>query len=286
MPPSYVELQIESDQRTTENLVGIMSQLGFEGFWEDGPVLRCYMSIDRWNPLLLGEAQAVANLVTRSGTSPQPRISMRMIEDTNWNEQWERTIQPIRVTDRIVITPSWHTYDAAPGEIVLQINPKMSFGTGYHETTRLMLKLVEQHIRSGMDLLDIGTGTGVLAIAGVKLGARSAIGVDTDEWSYHNALENSHLNMVGDKVNIVRGDLSCVRREGFDMIFCNIQRNIIEQLIDGIARRLSTGGKFLLSGILVEEGASLIRSLTASGFEVIEGLTENEWSAFVTRHHA
>ena len=118
------------------------------------------------------------------------------VAEKNWNSAWEETIRPIRVSERIVVAPTWHPFNGGPGDIVLTIDPKMSFGTGYHESTRLLLGLMERHLRIGARVLDAGTGTGILAIAALKLGAASAIAFDIDEWSFVNAVDNTRLNGV------------------------------------------------------------------------------------------
>ena len=262
-----------------------MSQLGIEGFWEDQAALKCYVRSERWSPEMLNELQQIANIVARSSSSVLPRISTRLLEDQNWNEEWEKTIQPIQVTNRIVIKPTWQEYKASPEQIVLTIDPKMAFGTGYHETTRLCLKVVEQHIKPGMCLLDIGTGTGVLAIAAARLGAKLAVGVDKDEWSYVNAMENVRLNHVEDRVRIIHGELSSLGEGKFDIITANIQRNIIEQLLNEMKNKLMKSGMMILSGLLLPDKEPIRRRLNALVFEVCEELIENEWIAFVARSH-
>lgn len=280
MPKLYKELEIIADSQLSEQLIAIFSQLGFEGFWEDGPVLRCFISSARWNDAMLSEIQNVANTIRRSSTSAIPTISVKNVEDRNWNEEWEKTIQPIHVTERIVITPTWHEYKAQPGELVLTIDPKMSFGTGYHETTRLVLKLMEKYVERETTLLDVGTGTGVLAIAGIKLGASSAIGVDNDEWSYNNAIENIGLNHVEDSVKIILGGIALVGEGKFDMIVANIQRNVLEPLLPEMKKLLNTNGVVILSGLLTGDEEPMRRAARDSRLEIREMLSENEWIAF------
>jgi ribosomal protein L11 methyltransferase len=283
MPTSYIELRIVADQSLRDKLIGVMSQLGIEGFWEDEATLKCYVRSERWSPEMSNELQQIANIVARSSSSILPRISTTLLEEQNWNEEWEKTIQPVLVTNRIVIKPTWQEYKASPEQIVLTIDPKMAFGTGYHETTRLCLKLVEQHIRSGMSLLDIGTGTGVLAIAAAKLGAKLAVGVDNDEWSFINALENVCLNHVEDRVRIIHGDLSSVGKGEFNIVTANIQRNIIEPLLNEMKNELVENGMMILSGLLLPDKEPIRQRLNALGFEVCEELIENEWIALVAR---
>ncbi len=279
MSKSYVEVEILADPSLADALTGILAQLGFEGFWEDGSALKAYMRADRWSPALFDEIRTVAGLVSRSSTSTPPTISAREIAEENWNEEWEKTIRPIQVTERIMITPTWHTVNPRPGRIVLTIDPKMSFGTGYHESTRLVLRLMDGAVRPGTTLLDVGTGTGVLAIAGVKLGASSAVAVDVDDWSYDNALENAGLNGVADRVRVIHGDISAVPANLFDMIVANIQRNIIEPILGEMLSRLAPNGLMILSGLLQADEEAILQALGAHRLVVRQRLFEREWLA-------
>jgi ribosomal protein L11 methyltransferase len=279
MPPSYIEVEIATDQELVDQLVGILSQLGFEGFWEDGSLLKCYISDQRWSPALNEEVQTTIHRMMRPSSTARPAIVVRTIEGKNWNEEWERTIKPIHVTDRIVIAPTWHTYIPQPDEIVLTIDPKMSFGTGYHETTRLVLRLMEKHLNAGAALLDIGTGTGVLAIAAIKLGAHSAVGHDIDEWSSTNAGENVCLNHVEREVTIHQCELHALPPSRYTAIAANIQLNVIIPLLPDMKARLLPGGVMFLSGLLAVDREEILRRLTEYGFRIVEELSENEWIA-------
>jgi ribosomal protein L11 methyltransferase len=279
MPSSYVEVEIRADAELAERIIAILSQIGIEGFWEDGGLLKCYIASKRWSPAMLEEVQNTINRIAHPSSTPLPAVAVRTVEDKNWNEEWEKTIRPIHVTDRIVIKPTWHAYDVKPGEIVLTIDPKMSFGTGYHETTRLVLRLMESYVQPGSSLLDIGTGTGVLAIAGISLGATSAVGVDVDEWSFENALENVRLNHVQDQVTIICGDLSSVPAGTFDIIAANIQLNVIVPLLPAMKERLSIGGAMILSGLLIPDRKQIATSLASLGLKVSGEMRENEWIA-------
>lgn len=279
MPTHYTELNVIADETLSEHLIALFSQLGFEGFWQDGTVLRCYIQTERWSDEMMGEIERIAKTVHRSSNSPFPTFSVQTIEEKNWNAEWEKTIQPIRVTDRIVITPTWNKYQPTHDELVLTIDPKMSFGTGYHETTRLVLKLMEKYVHDGMRLLDVGTGTGVLAIAAIKLGAASAVGVDNDQWSYENARENVQLNHVEEKVEIFLGELSSVPSQRFDMIVANIQRNVIEPLLPAMKAKLKPNGVMILSGLLNVDEVPMKQAIADCGLVITDLLRENEWIA-------
>jgi ribosomal protein L11 methyltransferase len=278
-----IEVAIEAEEELRDRIVALLGQLGFEGFWEDGSVLRSYISESRWTPAMPDEVERTVNLITRSSRSTRPAITTRRIQEQNWNEEWEKTIRPIHVSERTVITPSWHPYEAAAGELVLTIDPKMSFGTGYHESTRLILRLLEQNIRTGDSVLDMGTGTGVLAIAAVKLGAADATGIDIDEWSYDNACENIRLNHVEDRVTILHGDITTTPAGPFTLILANIQRTVLLEMLPALVRRLRAGGRLLLAGLLHDDREIMVEQLGREGMTLLEEVSENEWIAIAAR---
>jgi ribosomal protein L11 methyltransferase len=274
-----IEVAIEAEEELRDRIVALLGQLGFEGFWEDGSVLRSYISESRWTTAMPDEVERTVNLLTRSSRSTRPTITTRRIQEQNWNEEWEKTIRPIHVSERMVITPSWHPYEPAPGELVLTIDPKMSFGTGYHESTRLILRLLEQHVRAGDRVLDMGTGTGVLGIAAVKLGAANATGVDVDEWSYDNACENIRLNHVENRVTIIHGDITATPAGPFTLILANIQRTVLLDMLPAFAQRLPAGGRLLLAGLLHDDRDIMMEQLRHEGLTLLDELSENEWIA-------
>jgi ribosomal protein L11 methyltransferase len=281
-----VEVAITCDPVLFDDFAGILTVAGFDGFWEDGTVLRAYVAEKTWTDEARSALQASLDHCAASRNKPNPTLIASAIKDRNWNEAWEATIRPIRVTDRIVIAPTWHPHEPRPGDIVLTIDPKMSFGTGYHETTRLMLRLLERHVRPDDTVLDVGTGTGVLAIAALKLGAASAIGVDNDAWSFENARENGALNGVASRFTARLGELAEVTEGPFGLVLANIQKNVIESLLPGLVERAAPDGRLLFSGLLLTDRDPLLVSFAGAGLRVIEELTENEWIAFATyRRH-
>ncbi len=274
-----IEITIPAAEDLRSQLIALLGQLGVEGFWEDGELLKCYVPEARWSAALQDEMRSVVGMIVSPSAHPLPPMHVQTLADRNWNADWEKTIQPIHVTPHIVITPSWHAYAPAPGELVLTIDPKMSFGTGYHESTRLILGLVERHVRAGMTVLDIGTGTGVLAIAALRLGATSAVGCDIDEWSYTNAIENATLNGVADRFTILHGDIAVTPSTPYDLVIANIQRNVLIPLIPAMRSRLKPGGLLLLAGLLLTDREPMTEALAEYGFSICGDYTENEWIA-------
>lgn len=274
-----IHIALPPDEDIREVLPGVISDLGFDGFVEDDRGIHCYIKKELW----MGTMEKVIKEMTEQLHLPLFEIlSITEIQNQNWNEQWEKSIQPIHVTENIIIAPSWHPVDD-PSKLVLTIDPKMTFGTGYHETTRLMLRLMEHHITPNSFVLDIGTGTGILAITAVKFGASKAIGVDIDEWSLDNGIENVKRNNVDGKVDIRIGSLETVTENNFDIIVANIIRNTILELMDGMAAKLSANGKLLLSGLLSGDREVIENALKSHRFSVLSVVQENDWIAIASQ---
>lgn len=284
MSGSTIEITLTVTAGTADELVGLFSVLGFEGFWEDGDALRSYIAEERWDDATRQSfGKAIASYAS-AHEIPLPAASTQIIPLQNWDAAWKDAIKPLRVSPRIIIAPSWRRTRPDPGEIVLTIDPKMSFGTGQHETTRLIIQLLDPRVRSGSTILDVGTGTGILAIAAVALGAGSATGVDIDEWSYANANENIRLNGVEDRTRIILGTLADVPPGMFNIVIANIQRNVIEQMLPQLQSRVVREGTLLLSGLLKAERDDMLGTCSSNGFDLEEERVEQEWIAFALRH--
>lgn len=223
------------------------------------------------------DVSAFLNHLEAEGIIPGFELLSDSFENKNWNEEWEKNITVIHVSDEIVIKPTFKEYTPQPGQIVLHIDPKMSFGTGEHETTRMMLRAIRKYCKPGDFVLDAGAGSAILAIAAVIFGAESAIAFDNDDWCYDNGIENCALNGVGDKVEIRTCEMKDIQETGFTMILANIQKNILIPLTGDFFTKLASGGILLLSGILESDVDELKDIYTAAGFAYLESASEKEW---------
>jgi len=213
-------------------------------------------------------------------------LGSELIEERDWNAEWESSITPQRVTDALVITPSWKKEESQSlgAEHLIVIDPKMSFGTGHHETTRLCLRAIESLDVRDTTVLDIGTGSGVLAIYALLRGARHAVAIDTDQWSIENALENRALNNIAERdLEIRMGTVSSAMKpeERFDTILANIHRNVLIEIANEIAAHCNERTSVVLSGLLiydVEEVRGVYESL---GFHFVREIRENEWACLI-----
>lgn len=282
MNETYLDilLSVPNDGLLRETLAYQLHQLGFEGLMEDQDGLHAYILRDHWDDSLQRNMQALRNT-----HSPHSIAISRIteIKNQNWNLQWEESIQPIAVTEQIVVTPSWHPLPDQEQKTVLIIDPKMSFGTGYHESTRLVLRMLQQYLIANSIVLDIGTGTGILAIAAVKLGARFAIGVDVDEWSYVNGKENVERNGLVKRVDIRHGSLDVIQEREFNMILANITRNAIVELLPAMLEKLQKDGLLLLSGLIADDRIATEKTLQLHRCTVLSVISENEWIGIAAR---
>ena len=214
-------------------------------------------------------------------------LGFEEIEDRDWNAEWEATILPERATNDLIISPSWKLEEArkmAPKYLVT-IDPKMSFGTGHHETTRLCLRAIEELDVAGKRVLDLGTGSGVLAIYALLRGAENAVGIDTDAWSIANAAENRALNDLREsQFEIRQGTLANASHEGetFQVILANLHRNLLIENAGTLRSHAAHDAWVILSGILVYDSQE-IREVyeQENNFRFVKELRENEWSCLV-----
>jgi len=211
-------------------------------------------------------------------------IYTETIEQKNWNEEWEKSIQPIKVTDRIVIKPSFREYIPQNNEIVITIDPKMSFGTGYHQSTRIMIRLIERNIKPDIKVLDVGTGTGILAIVCAKLGASKIVTCDNDEFVQDNVLENFEKNNCKDKCSFVYGTIDEITENDFDLILANIQKNVLIEIAEKIKAKSKPDGIIILSGLLLEDEKEICEKYSSLKFKLIETAIEDEWLGLVFRN--
>ncbi len=278
MSEKFYQLKISTDVSVNELIVGFLSNVSAEGFVEEGDGVSCYFESSKWDPVFETNVERFLNSLKLQNKIGDFVIDVSVIENQDWNKRWEDSVMPVEVTDDIVIKPSWKSY-TGNARIVIEIDPKMSFGTGHHETTRMMVQMLSKYIKGKERVLDLGTGTGVLAIAAVKLGARMCVAVDKDEWSIENARENVERNKVSRQIKIVPGELAAVNERDFDLVSANLNRNTLLYLREELFGQCKTGGKLLLAGILTLDESDVVRSFKEVGFKLVETMHESEWSA-------
>jgi ribosomal protein L11 methyltransferase len=276
MGRTWIALTVTCPKDVQELLIPFLWDSGATGFVEEENDFTAYIPAELWRDDVVARFSQLQERLHSEGKIIKD-VQIVTVEDRNWNEEWEKTIQPIQVTDTIIIRPSWVPVVPQRGIVVLTINPKMSFGTGYHETTRIMLRMLEKIIQPGDRVLDVGTGTGILAIASVRLGASSAIGVDNDQWSLENALENVALNDVTSRVIIQTGSIGTAPETDFHVVMANIHFSIIVEMMEELIEHTARGGHLLLSGILESDEQAMRNVIVSAGCSIQEILHESEW---------
>lgn len=203
--------------------------------------------------------------------------------DEEWSTAWKKYYKPTPIGERIVIVPSWEHYDKKDGEIIIDMDPGMAFGTGTHETTRLCASLLEKYIKQGDKMLDIGSGSGILAICGAKLGASSCFACDIDPVAVRTEKENCERNGCDNITCAVSDLLAGVSDEKYDIVTANIVADIIIRLSSDVGRYMKNGAHIVVSGIISEREPEVDRAMLESGFTKVEALYDGGWCAEVFR---
>ena len=261
------------DDGAREPLVADLADLGFDAFEETPDALVAYAPAPRWD----GPAREAVGALLRQRGLTAAALAEEVVADRDWNAQWEASLQPVEAGP-FVVAPSWT--DVPPGvapSAVLRIDPKMAFGTGYHETTRICLRLLAGAVPDGARVLDVGTGTGVLAIGALRLGAASAVGVDVDPWSVTNGRDNAALNGVAGQLDVREGSLEVVPETGFDLVVANIISSILEPMLPILAEKAAPSASLVLSGLLATERERVVGTMAGLGYALAAEEHENEW---------
>jgi len=204
------------------------------------------------------------------------------VAEEDWEAMWRRGLEPIWVTPRLVVHPSWCPVAVRAPQLAIAIDPKMAFGTGAHESTRLCLRALERLVRPGCSCLDLGTGSGLLAVAAARLGAGRILALDTDPLAIANARENFALNgLAADRVDLRLGSLEQAGGQRFALVVANIQRSVLEPLLPSLAGGLAPAGRLVLAGLLRGEMESFGGRLAPAGLVRCETAVENEWGCLV-----
>lgn len=245
---------------------------------QDSPVVKGYLPVEEGQNYKLEKLYAALN---RLSLSPVPEVSIRKLLEEDWANTWKQYYKPVHVGRRIVIKPSWEHYRAVEDELIIELDPGMAFGCGSHPTTFLCLKLLEKYIRGGERVYDVGTGTGILAVAAAALGAGRVVAVDQDPCACRVAVENVDRNRAAGIVQVVQGNLLDEINGGAHLVVCNIIADVIIGLAPAAAAVLVPGGFLIASGIIRPRADEVGNALSMAGLDICERLEEGEWTALV-----
>tara|TARA_B110000459_G_C16576821_1_gene479196 strand:+ start:795 stop:1628 length:834 start_codon:yes stop_codon:yes gene_type:complete len=267
----YTELDIRINPVApfADILVARLNEIEFESYNEDEAGVKAYVQ----TPLL--DENAVTAIINEVAELCELSYTITKIKQENWNKKWENNFEPVHINERCVIRAHFHAeFPDIEQEII--ITPKMSFGTGHHETTSLVMNEMFGIDFKNKSVLDMGSGTGVLAILAAKLGASSLIGIDFDEWAFENAEENAKLNAVNN-IDFIHGDSDAIGEATFDVILANINRNIILQDIATYVGAMNHKSEILFSGFLKEDIPVVLKKSEQLGLELVVSKYKNKW---------
>ncbi len=244
--------------------------------------VKAYLPVNDTLQEKLQEFEHRVHELSAGGVPSQPgEISWNEVQDEDWSESWKQYFHTEKVGSRIVIKPGWEEYTPLPGELVIEMDPGAAFGTGTHPTTSMCINELELLIQNGMEVVDVGTGSGVLAITAALLGAEHVTAVDMDETALKVARENIDRNHVTDRISVGQSDILHSVTAKADVIVANIIADIIIRLFDELGDHLKEHGKLLCSGIIADRIADVTESAVSHGFIVEKVIEQKGWAAMV-----
>jgi len=269
-----ITIPLPSTVESTEILIAQLSVIGFESFEEQTSKLIAYIPEKDFAKNELLEIEYCFECENLS------KLKIELIPDQNWNELWESNYPPVTISNRCYIRASFH--ESKPNiEYEILITPKMAFGTAHHETTSLMLELILANNFSNKNVLDMGCGTGILAILASMKQAKSITAIDIDKWSYDSTLENAELNNINNIKAIEGGAEFVSNTDNFDIIFANINKNILLRDMKTYAKALVDGGNIYFSGFYTHDLLDIKTEANKWGLKFISNLEKNDWVAAV-----
>jgi len=283
---SWLEASVQTDGEATEAVSEVFNRYGRGGAvlstdFDDGPGNAAVVTVKTYLPLDEEGRKARRRIEEAlwhlSQIYPLPQPEFRELTEEDWANAWKKHYHVLRIGQRIVIKPPWLEYRPRPDDIVVVLDPGMAFGTGLHPTTRMCLRALEEHLEPGAKVLDLGTGSGILAIAAAKLGAGSVLAVDNDPLAVKAARANVRANGVQNLVTVEHGSLDKATEE-FDLVLVNILAGVIVELAgQGLVDRARPTGLLIAAGIIEEQEAEVTAALRGHGLEIVERRQEKDW---------
>jgi len=306
----WLEIRVTTESEVIEGIANIFHELGAggvviedpqliayytqKGQWDDHEfseeilekqevVVKGYLPIDEHLLQKLEELkQELQQIGSRMGNVPI-KINANEVQEEDWANSWKAYFKPERIGKRTVIKPSWEEYSSQEGDLIIELDPGMAFGTGNHATTALCIKLLEKYVQKGMEVFDVGTGSGILSILAAKLGADFVQAFDYDTVAIKAARDNVSLNNLENKIEVKESDLLREAVGSADLVVANIIADIIIKLIPQVSLKLRERGIFISSGIIQERQVEVLKVLAEYGFTVLEIKEQEGWVAIVAQ---
>ena len=244
-----------------EIIIAMLNEIDFESFLQEDSKLTAYI------PKVLFNNDLFNDIIKQLETNIRLEFNISELEEKNWNQEWENNFTPIKINSQCIIRADFHkNFSNIKYNII--INPKMSFGTGHHKTTQLMIDKIFEINHHNKKILDIGTGTGILAILASKFKAKKIFAIDNDKWAYKNAIENAKQNN-SKNISFFLGELSQIKKQNFDIVYANINRNIILRDLKLYYSFMKKNSDLLLSGFLKQDSQLVIEKSHQVGFNLL-----------------
>ncbi|MDX2253752.1 MAG: 50S ribosomal protein L11 methyltransferase [Nitrospira sp.] len=256
----WVDVRIVSRLDAGE-VLGLLDDPAVQGGWQEGETLHLYWPSEVWSP---DQLMRLTQILRQLDGANEPEIQVHALPHQDWNQLWAQSVKPLRVGKRMVVRPSWEPVTLSPGQFEIILDPKQAFGTGHHATTRMLLEWLEDIVQGGESVLDVGTGSGLLAMAALRLGAARAVGIDHDPVAIDCAHDYAVLNRFGVELSLLCSELNGLSEDrSFDLVLANLDRQTLRQFADQLAGR--TGIRLLVSGLLVDQREEVAAALTSAG---------------------
>lgn len=309
---AWYELKIKTTSEATEAISNILIELGcegvavedpndpifgdgYEGDWDyfdkeemvfefpEGALIKTYVEDATMASLIEDIKVRIAELTEFGIDYGLGEIETVEVFESDWANEWKKYYKPTRIGERIVIKPSWEAYEPEPQDLIIEIDPGGAFGSGTHETTSMCIEQLDKRVKPNTVVYDIGCGSGILAIAAAKLGAKEVIAVDLDQAAVETSAENVKLNHVVEQVDVRHGNLMEVVKGKADIVVANIIADVICFLATSIHEFLHEDSVFIASGIINTKIETVLEALNANNLEVIEVVQKGEWAAIVSK---
>ncbi len=274
----WIKININTPPENLDILSPYLFNLGAEGIEEKNDCIIVYFKRETWQDKIYADIKDI--IKNEISQKEEIDISVNEIPTESWDEKWKENFKPFQISDDLMIYPDWEQPPTDSKMKTIIISPKMAFGTGHHETTQLILQIMPAYLKQGMSILDAGTGSGILSIYGVLMGANRVTAYDFDVLATENCRENIALNNLWGKIEVITGQLKDIAMQKYDMILANINKNVLIDIADNLRDYINKKGILILSGLLKNDYEHIL-SVYGVKWEPVEQKSKNEWIALV-----